>query len=204
MLVGISSGRYDVVPMDKMYVVDTDDFIIESESISVLASSSLEIICDTIRWDLIKGYRGVSASFWGSPRVVFPGVGLYKTTIKIDRFALDFVKVKLILLLNGEPTTLFMLDLAYPEDTLPENFNLDDEVYITPYYFCRVGDYFMQLVNVATSYMRLLFKLVWSSEGAFLGCYRIRYTRAGASSPPKIYAPLRPGLQSRLEMLIPF
>lgn len=204
MLIGVSSGRYDIVPMNKMFVVDTDDFIIESEDISVLASSNLEIICDTVQENLVKGYRGISASFWGSPRVVFPGVGLYKTTIKINRFAPDFVKASLILLLNGEPTTLFMLDLLYPKDTLPENFNLTDEVYITPYYFCRVGDYFMQLVNVAMSDMRLLFKLIWSSEGTFLGCYRIRYTYRDKNRPPKIFAPLRPGLQSRLEMLIPF
>ena len=49
MFIGISSGRYDAIPPDQMFVVDTDDFVIESERISVLNASNIEIIRDTVQ-----------------------------------------------------------------------------------------------------------------------------------------------------------
>lgn len=204
MFIGISSGRYDVIPPDQMFVVDTDDFVIESESISVLANSNIEVICDTVQSNLIRGYRGIQASFWGSPRVLFPKVGLYEVTAEMDEPLSKLLSVRVLLLLNCKSTTILVLEVPCSEALLSVKHDLHNAISMTPYYFYRVGNYLVQLVNISMFLVQARFKLVWTLDGKFLGCYMVSYIYAGDSEPPQVLIPLASGLQSKLKMLSPF
>lgn len=166
MFIGISSGRYDAIPPDQMFVVDTDDFVIESERISVLNASNIEIIRDTVQSNLIRGYRGIKVRLSGSPKFQMPGqpeVGLSLSLI----CATDYVMQKIFLVIDGQRYRIGTLQYKSTDPNQDSQFNVVS--------FERLGRYLIYTVRFSykdnESRVFLVLRFVWNEIGQFVGFY---------------------------------